>query len=226
MEYQEPMENLAAQKQALRRAIRSQLLQLAPECFKHAGQRAAEALGGHPRWQEARAVLLYASLPTEIDTAPLFRLARQKGKVVFFPKIEGEGILFYRVDDVADLEIQGPLGIPEPRTGLMSLADWLRLPAHRTRKPEPATGSRTGEGLPLCGIIPGLAFDRQGGRLGKGKGYYDRFLSSIGQTLKGHPPGLPPVSLYTIGLCLPLQMVDYIPRSISDMLVDEVVLVP
>ncbi|WP_304224390.1 5-formyltetrahydrofolate cyclo-ligase [Gracilinema caldarium] len=227
MENQAPRDSLAEQKKALRRGIRHRLKELNPEYLLHAGLASAARLEEHPYWQKALAVLLYASLPTEIDTAPLFRLARQRGKKVFFPRIVGEDIQFFQVDDETDLEIQSPLRIPEPRTSLVSLSDWLMgLAGQKAELAPPDAGSRTREEVPICGIIPGLAFDRQGGRLGKGKGYYDRFLSSIGKTVLVYPPSYPSMSLYTIGLCLPEQLVDQVPRDLSDMLVDEVILVP
>lgn len=226
MEYQAPRDHLAEQKKALRREIRRRLRDLDPEYLWQAGLAAAARLEEHPHWQRALAVLLYASLPTEIDTIPLFRLARHSDKTVFFPRIEGENIQFYQVDDETALEIQGPLRIPEPRMGLVSLADWLKGSANPKGVPGPKVGSRTGESITICGIIPGLAFDRQGGRLGKGKGYYDRFLSSIEKTVLRYPLPYPPLSLHTIGLCLPEQLVDQVPRGPSDILVDEVILVP
>ncbi|MCA1949156.1 MAG: 5-formyltetrahydrofolate cyclo-ligase [Treponema sp.] len=223
---QESRDSLAEQKKVLRREIRHRLRELNPEYLLQAGLAAAVRLEEHPLWQKALAVLLYASLPTEIDTAHLFRLARQRGKRVFFPRITGVDIQFFFFFFERDLDIQGPLRIPEPRTGLINFADWLTECANPNGAPVPEAGSRTEDGVPICGIIPGLAFDRQGGRLGKGKGYYDRFLSSIEKTVLGYPPSYPSVSLYTIGLCIPEQLVDQVPRGTSDILVDEVILVP
>ncbi|MEW6564920.1 MAG: 5-formyltetrahydrofolate cyclo-ligase [Spirochaetota bacterium] len=195
---------LAEQKKALRQEIRLRLKNLPAHYFHHAGRAAAERLNQHPRWQQAQAVLLYASLPTEIDTAPLFRLARQDGKGVFYPKIVGEDIQFYQVDDEKDLIPQGPLHIPEPGPGAVSLTEWA---AAQSTQP-----------VHVCGIIPGLAFDRQGGRLGKGKGYYDRFLSSICTTSST-------LDLYTIALCLPEQLIDQVPRGTQDWPVQEIILI-
>lgn len=212
---------LLEQKQALRREIRNRLKALSREYLHSAGLAAAEHLKSHPRWQNAAAILLYASLPNEIDTAPLFHLARSSGKPVFFPRIEGELIVFYQVDDERDLASQGPLQIPEPVAGLASLSEWLAKERPQSKRKSPPEGSYRGDPIPLCGIIPALAFDRQGGRLGKGKGYYDRFLSSIEDTAFPFP-----VYLYTIGLCVPEQLVNQIPRGPLDRPVNQVIIEP
>ena len=58
-------------------------------------------------------------------------------------------------------------------------------------------------------IIPGMAFDQQGNRLGRGKGYYDRFLQKIPQ-------------VYKIGICFPFQLVDEIPTEETDIKMDAI----
>jgi len=202
---------LADKKQNLRKIIKGRLKTIPQDKLRQAGIAAAERLKTHPRWKEAQLVLLYASMADEIDTAPLFHLAKTGGKTIFYPRIEGEDIQFYQVDEVLDLQPQGPWHILEPRPGLASLSIWLR-----------ALGKTSNEiqiPVPILGIIPGLAFDRQGGRLGKGKGYYDRFLSSIEK--KDFPY---PVDLYTIGLCLTEQVVDQMPLAPYDRVLNEIII--
>ena len=58
-------------------------------------------------------------------------------------------------------------------------------------------------------VVPGMAFDKEGHRLGRGKGYYDRFLAKIRNT-------------YKIGLCFPWQLVDNVPTDEHDILMDEI----
>ena len=60
-------------------------------------------------------------------------------------------------------------------------------------------------------IIPGMAFDAKGHRLGRGKGYYDRFLAKLSP------------STYKIGLCFSWQLVDYVPTDEHDIPMDEVI---
>lgn len=59
-------------------------------------------------------------------------------------------------------------------------------------------------------IVPGMAFDREGHRLGRGKGYYDRFLAQLPH-------------IYKIGICFPFQLVDKVPADVHDILMDEVI---
>ena len=58
-------------------------------------------------------------------------------------------------------------------------------------------------------VIPGMAFDREGHRLGRGKGYYDRFLNRV-QT-------------YKIGVCFDFQMMDQLPHDPHDVMMDEII---
>lgn len=182
-----------------------------PEEFKRAGQVAADRLQNHPRWLNATAVLLYASMPDEIDTLPIFTLAKSRGKILFYPRIEEANIEFYQVDELLDLQPWGPWQIQEPRRGTASLSDWL---AARN-----SAGAELQAPIPILGIIPGLAFDRQGGRLGRGKGYYDRFLASI-----EHKKFSCSIDLYTLGICLEEQVLDQVPRSPHDIRIQEVMI--
>ena len=107
-----------------------------------------------PLYREARRVLLYMSLPEEADTRGLLRAALEAGKEVFAPVCapQGTDMAFFRVTSERSLR-PGRFGILEPER-------WEPL----------------GMGPALC-VVPGLAFDLQGRRLGYGKGYYDRFLA-------------------------------------------------
>jgi 5-formyltetrahydrofolate cyclo-ligase len=59
-------------------------------------------------------------------------------------------------------------------------------------------------------IVPGMAFDAEGHRLGRGKGYYDRFLAKIPHA-------------YKIGLCFSWQLIDEVPHDTNDIMMDEVI---
>ncbi len=100
-------------------------------------------------------LLLYAPIGREVDVRPLFFVARERGIAVAFPRTEKSThqMTFHTVDSLDEL-LPGSYGIPEPVHDRP--ADLLRA---------------------LC-VLPGLAFDRDGYRLGYGGGYYDRFLSA------------------------------------------------
>ena len=99
-------------------------------------------------------VFAYMPLPDEIDIRPFLDRVLNKGHELYLPKVFGSDMRFFRVDEIDRLET-GRYGIKEP--------------------PETAP-----EGTPSekdLVILPGCAFDRRGGRMGYGGGYYDRYFS-------------------------------------------------
>ena len=133
------------------------------------------------------ALLCYASRSDEADTWKILRAAWQRGKTVALPRCAKDGqMAFYRVSSESELQC-GMLGIREPSAGCP-----LYLPT-----PDD-----------LC-IVPGLAFDRRGFRLGYGGGYYDRFLAEY--------------PMHTIGLCYPNCLADVLPSEPFDIPVRQVI---
>ena len=107
-------------------------------------------------WAGADAVLCFLSMPHELDTAGVILAARARGKTVAVPRIQENDIRFVVMPMDAGKLSRDAWGIPEPDPA------WLPLDI-----------ARAGH---LLVAAPGLAFDRLGNRLGRGKGYYDRFL--------------------------------------------------
>lgn len=121
------------------------------------GRAMAEVLFTLPVWRQARTVLAFAALPDEPDTAPILRRAWQEGKRLLLPRVAGPGRMEWAAAEGPEGLRRGAYGILEPA------AD---LPA---QPPEPLAA-------PLA-LIPCLAVSRDGVRLGRGGGYYDRFLA-------------------------------------------------
>lgn len=136
-------------------------------------------------WQNAGTVLLYHALPDEVDTQLLLDDALLSGKRVLLPKVNG--------DDLVLCEYTGP--------------DSLTTGAYGILEPNGTSSMYGGTEIDLA-IIPGMAFDRHGHRLGRGKGYYDRLLSGL--------------KVYKMGICFPFQLLDYLPCEEHDVMMDGV----
>lgn len=137
-------------------------------------------------YKAADEILCYCSFGSEIDTAKIISAALRDGKKLFLPKCTDKNgsMLFYRVINTDNL-VKGTYGISEPDTEIC----------------EPAYNFENA----LC-VVPGLSFDRNGHRLGYGKGYYDRFLEKF--TIK------------SAGLCYNNLISDSLPAEKYDLPVD------
>lgn len=166
-------------KQELRaqyRALRSQRLEQGDRALRSANlvSQLSELLARYP---ERRRLGAYMALPDEAELMPWLESLRQDGYELSLPRVEGEQMHFYRWDEGQELSQMGSFGIREPR------GDALRVPP---------------QSLELI-LIPGIAFDTRGYRLGRGKGYYDRYL--------------PQTTALTIGITLDLMPLDRLPED-------------
>ena len=111
-------------------------------------------------YRSASVVAAYASDGTEPDLIPLLRRAREEGKTICFPRWREQDSRYeMAVADEAFTLVEGKWKMPEPPRDAPS------VPPDMLRK--------------ALWLVPGVAFDRKGGRLGRGKGIYDRFLAGI-----------------------------------------------
>lgn len=174
-------------KQVLRETLLAKRLQLSAEQGRRLSQVAQAHLASSALFRNAASVALYSPTRGEVETQLLFSLARQAKKTVCYPRVEGEGMVFAEVDDLSCLA-SGAFGLLEPQGG---------------------------SGVPIAEldlmVVPGVAFDRTGHRLGYGKGFYDRELHSSG------------FSGVLIGLCFDFQLVDRLPSEMHDVPVDYLV---
>jgi 5-formyltetrahydrofolate cyclo-ligase len=112
-------------------------------------------------YKRSNSVLTYASFGSEPPTTLLITHALSDGKRVYCPRIDGDYMEFVRVKGVYELRPTGKYNIPEPQ-----------------KVPGEEIFDVTSDQHSIC-IIPALSVDLTGTRLGYGKGYYDRYLSSI-----------------------------------------------
>jgi 5-formyltetrahydrofolate cyclo-ligase len=143
-------------KAALRRQLKDKLATLTEEQRHHKSLAACALVASSPEFAAARVVMLYLSTPTEVDTSPLALKCWQAGKTVVVPKVSWDQrrMLPVEISSLADpTTLTGP-GIREPVAG----------------KPVPT------EFIDMV-IVPGLGFSNNGYRIGRGMGFYDRFLA-------------------------------------------------
>ncbi len=147
-------------KPFLRKTLLARRSALPPEEAAALSRRIQEHILNNPAWQKATQVLIYSPIRNEADTALLLEDALSKGKEVLFPRcVPGKaGIMDLAACPASEALCQGTFGILEP--------DIKHCPALR------------GDDLhPEMAVVPGVGFDRNGGRLGYGAGYYDRVLA-------------------------------------------------
>lgn len=174
-------------KQILRDALLAQRQQLSAQERSALNRAAQHALVASTLFKQATCIALYSPTRGEVETEVLFSAARKARKRVCYPRVEGERMQFVEVDDLDALS-KGAFGLLEPQGG----------------------SAASVAGLDLM-IVPGVAFDRTGHRLGYGKGFYDRELHAAG------------FSGVLIGLCFDFQLLDRLPAEPHDVPVDYIV---
>ncbi len=168
------------EKQRLRQEMKQLKLAISPENRAVWSQQICQTLEALPKFEKARHILLYHALPDEVETASMLN-RWCNSKQLYLPVVEGENLLIkpYRPYEMK----QGAFGIWEPA---------------KVEAIAPST-------LDLI-IVPGVTFDKQLNRLGRGKGYYDRLLSHT-QVCK-------------IAIAYELQLLDHIPVEAHDIKMD------
>ncbi len=140
-------------KQKLRQKMIAYREQLSREWIERASARICHQLIQLPAFRHAKTILFYMAIKNEVDVSQAMRVAWQEGKRVVLPRVNGSNMDCLEVNPQDELQ-KGNWGIPEPKNGKVidpDQSDWV--------------------------IVPGVAFDRKGYRLGYGGGYYDRFFS-------------------------------------------------
>ena len=148
---------IAEEKKALRRALYQARTEMPFDRRIAADRQITEAVLRHPFYRKAKQVFCYVSMPYEVSTRSLLIAALKDGKTVGLPVCETKDctMTFYRLDAVSELQT-GAFRIPVPPVS----EDRILLPGEDTLM-----------------IVPMLAYDAAGYRLGAGGGYYDRYLA-------------------------------------------------
>lgn len=173
-------------KYALRKQIREQKRAMTEEQIVSASQRLGELFCASQAYRDAQTIYGYLPYNQEVRTVPMLEQAMADGKRVAVPKVFGDEMKFIYLTDFSRVE-KGYAGIPEPIDDGPVADDPTALV-----------------------LMPGLAFDAQGHRIGYGGGFYDKFLANE----PNHP---------TLALCYEFQMVDYLETEAFDVPVDCVI---
>jgi 5-formyltetrahydrofolate cyclo-ligase len=179
-------------KQYIRRSLRAVRRGLSEAERLARSRRVWERVAALACYQHARVVLGYMAFDHEVLTDGLMRRAMASGKQLVLPMVLGnrQGMALYVIEELERDVAPGYCGILEPQP-------------RRTRAVAPET-------LELA-LIPGVAFDLRGGRLGLGAGFYDRLLSQL-------PRGIP-----MVGLAFDFQVIPRLPLQPHDIPLDAIV---
>lgn len=170
-------------KKTLRSQIREKKRAMTPEEIRTASEKLGQLFLSSEAYQKAKTIYGYLPYNQEVRTVPMLEQALADGKRVAVPKVCGDEMKFIYLSDLSQVET-GYAGIPEP------IAD----------------GPVANDPTALV-LMPGMAFDKEGHRIGYGGGFYDKFLASE----PGHP---------TLALCYAFQVVEHLETEAYDIPVD------
>ncbi len=179
-------------KQLIRRQLLNNRKILSKRAITEQSHRIAESLINSNMYRQSKNIMLYMATKSEVQTQEIIHSAQKEDKKIFIPLIirESNEIMPSLIQDFKTELTPGALGIMQPKEEY-----------YRVVQPDI---------LDLV-IVPGVAFTRQGQRLGRGGGYYDRFLSRLGQ------------HTVSVGLAFEMQIVEQIPTNEKDMPVDYII---
>lgn len=181
-------QDAAQDKQTIRKEILKQRRQFPHQEWQKASQKIWEYLLDWPTFQEAETIHLFINQPHEVETRSIVRYCWQSQKTVVIPyRLPHSSILGHSILSHFDQLVQTQFDLQEP------------LPEARQAIPL--------EMIDLV-LVPGVAFDQTGGRLGYGKGYYDRFLSQV--------------EAFFLGLTFSFQVLPSFPQSPFDISMDAI----
>lgn len=175
-------------KAELRKNIRERKRQFTSKMLGELSLMLINKLLENDKIKEANTILMYYSMPDEVDTHQVVDTLVALGKKVLLPVvINGEELEIREYKDKNDLKEGIAYHIMEPIGEKYN--DYKNIDV---------------------AVVPGMSFDDNGNRLGRGKGYYDRFLKQIPQA-------------YKIGICFNFQKVKAVPTEETDIKMDEVI---
>ncbi|CAH0724232.1 unnamed protein product, partial [Brenthis ino] len=183
-------------KVLLREQIAASIASLSADEKKRQSEIVYNKITNHPVYKSAKRIAIFMSTEQEVNTAPIIKHIKSKGAAAFVPQYAGGKMRMLR------LESGDEDSMPLTRHGIAQHS--------KDQKREDALD----EGLDLI-IAPGVAFSKNGGRVGHGGGYYDKYIANI----RTNPATAPKV----IAIAFNCQVVDDVPMNEMDQRIDEVV---
>ncbi|MEI6810381.1 MAG: 5-formyltetrahydrofolate cyclo-ligase [bacterium] len=172
-----------AEKESLRRTIKTRRKSLGPDWMRNMSESIVATVIALDAFHKARTVACYIAMAPEVQTATILEVCWDRGKRVCVPVWCGDGKNYrFAWLERTDTTAEGPNGIPQPETPVIADPKQIDMV-----------------------IVPGLAFDAVGNRLGHGGGYYDRLLSD--KNLR---------RAFRVGLAFGFQLVTAVPVNRAD----------
>jgi 5-formyltetrahydrofolate cyclo-ligase len=186
------MEDLKGKKQEIRKKIEKKLNALSREDLRGKLKRIENQLFEFPNFMEAVKTLLYLNRSNEVDSRQILKRCKQAAKQIILPffNASANGVQLYKINDLkADLKA-GPGNVFEPNPGRCKLFNINDID---------------------IAIIPGVAFDEKGARLGDGSGHYDRFIPRL------------PATVRKVAVAFEEQLISSVPMESHDKYVDIII---
>lgn len=206
---------MAEEKKNIRKRILSLRNEIPIKLREEKSNKILQKLYGLELYKKTEVMLTYVDYQSEVITTPLIARALSENKKIFTPKVciekmeseetEPEEMEFYRITGMKDLA-EGYKGIREPICGESFLE------GNGSYKASIKKDSM--EIADVLMVIPGVAFDQVGHRIGYGKGFYDRYLKRLAEA---------GIKAYKIALCYECQMISGVPYENHDIIMDMVI---
>lgn len=149
-------------------------------------------------FEKSNKLLLYASMRSEVETDEIYHDAKKAGKKIYYPRVLGDKMEFYRVEDICACE-KSVFGVREPQ-----------MESNEMFIPD--------DDDVILVLMPGVAFDQEGNRIGYGGGYYDKYLQWLQDSVKSE-------NICKVALAYECQMMgeEKIEREVHDVRPDYIV---
>lgn len=186
------MEEIREKKQEIRDEITAKMKALAADEIAKKNKAIENRLFEFANFLEARIAMLYTPVTNEVDTMDIIKRSYMYNKIIVLPAFNPHQnkITLMKVDDVEKDLVQGPRGNTEPDKNRCKSVPF--------------------ECLDIA-VIPGVAMDEKGGRIGTGKGYYDRMIPELPSTTR------------KVGLVFENQIISMVPMEAHDKYVDIII---